>query len=171
MRCIYYLNPRCNSIIITDNYLFSNDLQLENTFSILENLMPDRLSIDFHLTIIGFDSKKHFKSIHDSYKVLLAKLATFPSPVQLTIIREDHHGRLIHTNYTRFLTEKGFALFSNGKIKRNDETTLSVGSIFSFTTNSSLARKVEIAVCERINRTDRMPDKVAGSRVNRLLPL
>jgi len=161
----------CNSIIITDNYLFSNDIRLENTISILKNLMPTRLSINFHLTIIGFDPTKHFKNISDSYNDLVEKLSDFPYPIKLTIIREDHHGRLIHTNYTRFLTEKGFALFSNGRIKRSDETTLSVASVFSFTTNSSLARNAEIDVCKRINRTNRMPDKLAGSRVNRLLPV
>jgi hypothetical protein len=160
----------CNSIVITDNYLLSNDENLENTISILKSLMPKKLSIDFHLTIIGYDAKKHFKKIEDSYSMLLKELSVFSYNVVLTIIREDHHGRLIHTNYTRFLTEKGFALFSNRKIKPKDETTLSVGSVFTFSINSDFARKAELKVCQQMNRTERMPDKLAGSRINRLLP-
>lgn len=161
----------CNSIILTDNYLLSNDENLENTISILKSLMPQKLSIDFHLTIIGYDAKKHFKKIEDSYSMLLKELSTFPYKVILTIIREDHHARLIHTNYTRLFTEKGFALFKNRRIKPKDETTLSIGSVFTFTTNTDFARKAELKVCQRMNRTERMPDKMAGSRINRLLPI
>lgn len=160
----------CNSIVITDNYLLSNDANLENTISILKNLMPRSLSIDFNLTIIGYNSKDN-KGINDYHLKIENALSELPYNVILTIIRENHHGRSIHTNYTRFLTEKGFALFSNRRIKPSDETTLSIGSIFNFTTNSDFARKAELKECQRINRTDRMPDKLAGTRINRLLPL
>lgn len=159
----------CNAIILTDNYLFSNDVNYENMISILKSLMPSRLSIEFHLTIIGSDPKKAFKSISDQHRSLLSKLSHLPYHVNLTIIREDHHGRYIHTNYTRFHSEKGFGLFENGKISKSDETSIAISSVFSFTKNSYQTWKAEIEKCEKINRVERIADRLTGNRINRLL--
>jgi hypothetical protein len=131
--------------------------------------MPTKLSIDFHLTIIGSDPKKSFKSIQEQHKNLLSSLATFPYHINITIIREDHHGRYIHTNYTRFHSEKGFGLFKNGKISTSDETSISISSVFSFTKNSYQTRNAEIERCTKINRVERISDRLAGNRINRLL--
>jgi hypothetical protein len=159
----------CNAIVLTDNYLFSNDMNYENTISILKSLMPTKLSIDFHLTIIGSDPKKSFKSIQEQHKNLLSSLSVFPYCINITIIREDHHGRYIHTNYTRFHSEKGFGLFKNGKISTNDETSIAISSVFSFTKNSYQTRNAEIEKCRKINRVERISDRLAGNRINRLL--
>lgn len=159
----------CNAIILTDNYLFSSDLDYENIVSILKSLMPTRLSIDFDLTIIGFDPKQAHKSIQDQHNNLLSRLSDLPYHINLTIIREDHHGRYIHTNYTRFQSEKGFGLFKNRKISPNNETSISFGSVFSFTKNSYQTRNSEIEKCTKINQVERMADRFSGSKTNRLL--
>lgn len=159
----------CNAIVLTDNYLFTTDSDYENTISVLKSLMPTRLSVPFHLTIIGFDQKQAHKNIQDQHTNLLSKLSNFPYDINLTIIREDHHGRYIHTNYTKFQSEKGFGLFKNGKIRPNDETSVSVGSVFSFTKNSYQTRNSEIEKCRKINQVERMKDRFWGNKTNRLL--
>ncbi|MCU0327033.1 MAG: hypothetical protein MUF45_17650 [Spirosomaceae bacterium] len=162
----------CNSLILTDNYLFSNDETYENIFSILVALMPQKLSIDFDLTLIGFDAKKSFKSIKEQSDKILSQLKThFSYNINLTIVREDHHGRYINTNYTRFQSEKGFGLFKNSKIKPSDETTIEYSSVTEFGRQTSVyeIRKKELEKCKSICRTERTSDKVIGTRKNRLL--
>ena len=167
-------NLPCNSLILTDNYLFSNDETYENTFSILVALMPQKLSIDFDLTLIGYDAKKSFKSIQEqSVKILSQLKKHFSYHINLTIVREDHHGRYINTNYTRFQSEKGFGLFKNNKIKSADETTIEFSSIGEFGRESSTykIRNEELKKCRSICRVERGNDRVIGTRKNRLLPL
>lgn len=162
----------CNSLILTDNYLFSNDETYENVFSILKTLMPSKLEMDFDLTIIGYDSKKSFKSIEEPSGKIMKKLKEYFSyNINLTIIREEHHGRYIHTNYTRFQSEKGFGLFKNKRISKSDETTIEFSSIAEFgkQTSAYKIRNDELEKCRKIIRVERMPDKVTGSRKNRLL--
>ncbi len=161
----------CNALIVTDNYLFANDKALENTKAILLALMPKTLSIDFDLTIIGY-AAKDFKTLKSQADELTTFLnSKFHYKVNLTIIREDHHARLLQTNYGRFHSEKGFGLFQNRRIKRNDETTIEFNPVTEFGQSSSVneVRKAELLKCKKILQTDRMPDKQFGSKKNRLL--
>ena len=168
------LKHPCNSLLITDNYLFSNDEQLDNIKGILKALMPSSLDPDltFHLTIIGFDAKKAFQPIANQKSHLEAFLQQYFSfTVELTIIREDHHDRYIFTNYGRFSSGKGFGLFKKGRLSENDETTISFHPIIQGGRLSSMhfTRNEELEKCRKINRTDRLPDRLAGNRNNRLL--
>ncbi len=164
----------CNALVISDNYLLSSDSGFENLASILENVMPDRLNNDlqFQLTIIGFDAKKHFQPIqkqYDQIKEFLIKRFTYS--VDLSIIREDHHGRYIHSNSYRIFCERGFDLFTKRKISVSKETSV-LGiplTNFGISSNSEETRNYELNVCKKIYRTDRMPDKFAGNKINRLL--
>lgn len=161
----------CNSLIITDNYLFLNDKSFESTLSILFSLMPDELAIDFDLTIIGF-SAKDFKHLAEQATKLLQILnKRYAYKINLSIIREDHHGRYIHTNYARFFCKKGFGLFLNGRLKPSDETTLEYSPITEFGRQTSVfeVRTDELEKCRKILKTERMPDKQFGSKKNRLL--
>lgn len=163
----------CNALILTDNYLLENDPIYENITSVLYALMPDELlgGIDFHLTIIGYSAKDR-KAVQKQAEEIQAILShRFTYPIQLTIIRENHHGRYIHTNYFRIFSEKGFGLFERNRITSNHETSLDCQPItFSGRLSNVLTtRNEEIQKCVAINRTDRMPDKIAGSRQNRLL--
>jgi hypothetical protein len=161
----------CNSLIITDNYLFLNDKNFESTLSILFSLMPDELTIDFDLTIIGF-AAKDFKRLAEQAERLLNFLnKKYPYKVNLSIVRDDHHGRYIHTNYARFQSEKGFGLFQNNRIKASDETTLEYSPITEFgrQTNVFEVRTDELEKCRKILKTERIPDKQFGTTKNRLL--
>ena len=163
----------CNALILTDNYLLEKDISHENIISILSALMPDELAgaIEFHLTIIGY-SAKDLRSVQKQADEVLALLTPkFPYPIRLTIIRADHHGRYIHTNYFRIFSEKGFGLFKNRRINPNDETSLDCQPITlsGRYANVLSTRADELQKCVAINRTERMPDKIAGDRRNRLL--
>lgn len=163
----------CNALILTDNYLFTNDIAHENIVSILLALMPDELlgGIDFHLTIIGYSDKDRSSVQRQADEVLTLLKAKFTYPIRLTIIRADHHGRYIHTNYFRIFSEKGFGLFKNRSISSNNETSLDCQPITlsGRYANVLSTRNDELQKCVAINRTERMPDKIAGDRRNRLL--
>jgi hypothetical protein len=168
------LKHPCNALVISDNYLLSSDSGFENLASILKNVMPKNLHKDlqFHLTIIGFDPKKAFQPIqkhYDQIKTFLEQNYTYS--VNLSIIREDHHGRYIHSNSYRVFCERGFDLFTKRKISRNKETSVLGIPLTNFgnSSNSEETRKEEITFCKKIAGTDRMPDKFAGNKINRLL--
>ena len=165
----------CNALVVTDNYLFSDqDSYLENIKSICENLMPATLAkgFKFDVTLIGYDSKNEFRSIQTQYKALGSYFKDkFPYPVNLSIIRDTYHDRYIFTNYYRIASGNGFALFKNKQLIRGKETTIHCKSLAHEGRLSSThqASNDEMQKCVAINRTDRMPDKIAGDRKNRLL--
>jgi hypothetical protein len=159
------LQHPCNSLLITDNYLFSNDDNLDNVKSILKAIMAKSLDADFvfHLTIIGFDAKKSFQPIGGQKAKLEDFLKQyFTYKVDLTIIREDHHDRNIFTNYGRFSSGKGFGLFKKNRLSENDETTVTFHPITHKGRLSSTqsVRNEELEKCRKINRTERMPDRL-----------
>lgn len=160
----------CNSLILTDNYLNSSEETYENIFSILTTLMPLNLEITFDLTIIG--DKNNFKSIKEQYDQIIIKLKNvFSYEINLTIIRENHHMRSIQTNYTRIWSDQGFVLFKNNRIINGKETTAEFSSVGEFgrETSTYKTRNNELEKCKKIIRVERMPDKVIGSRKNRLI--
>jgi hypothetical protein len=161
----------CNALIMTDNYLFHNDKTFESTLSILFNLMPSELAMDFDLTIIGY-APKDFKPITSQAERLLKILQEkYPYKINLSIVRENHHGRYIHTNYGRFQSEKGFGLFQNEKLKPADETTLEYSPITEFGLYTTVfeVREDELEKCRKYCIVERVPDKQFGSKKNRLL--
>ncbi len=165
----------CNAIVLTDNYLFSDkDSYLENITSICENLMPDTLTenFSFDFTLIGYDAKNEFRPVKDQYNILSDYFRTkFSYPVNLTIIRSTYHDRFIFTNYYCITSGNGFALFKNRQLIAGKQTTLHCKALTLEGRLSSMreTRNDELQKCVAINRTDRMPDKIAGNRINRLL--
>jgi hypothetical protein len=170
----------CNTLVITDNYLAINDRKYENLFDILRKLLPETLDKDlrFHLTLIGHpkyapdSALRRLPSIQDQQRTIKNFLNNnFPYPIDLTLIREDHHARCIFTNYLRISCEKGFALFNNGKISQKNQTTILTHSVVNLGRYSAtqVTRMEELEECNRINRTERMPEFISGSRKNRLL--
>jgi hypothetical protein len=163
----------CNALIITDNYLLSKETGYENVISILESLMPESLNNDFlfHITIIGYDARNCQRIEAEHARLTSHFQNRYPYEINLTIIREDHHDRCIFTNYYRIVSPKGFGLFKAKRISKDDETTIAgkpVTHFGSFSTTESNIKK-ELAKCQRISRTERMPDRFAGNKINRLL--
>ncbi len=164
----------CNAIVISDNYLFTNDIGYENLKSILRNLLPEKLKITFDLTIIGYDPKKQFIQIQKTYQEISAFLkATFNYNINLTIIREDSHERAIYSNLAKFSTHKGFSLFNNTRIRSKDELTLSYNPVGAKTLSGTSMKSfsIEIEKLKKIARVQRMADKEIGNKQNRLFDL
>ena len=164
----------CNALVLTDNYLFSNDERYENIQSICDCLMPDSLTagFTFDLTLIGYDSKKDFKPLKVQYEALRKYLQKFSYPVNLTIIRDSYHDRYIFTNYYRIASGAGFALFENRKIPGSKQTTLNCKSVIYEGKLSSMHqnRKEELAKCMSINRENgEASGRLLGNKINRLL--
>lgn len=162
----------CNAMVITDNYLLSNDIDLENTKSILKVLLPKSLKFPFDLTIIGYDAKKSFKPLQTQYKEIEKFLKdTFRNyEINLTIIREDYHERAIYTNCTRFKTHKGFSIFRNKTPSLKDKTIVHYSPIASKTLSGTTFKsfKEELSGISKKVRIQRMADRELGSKSNRL---
>lgn len=136
--------------------------------------MPATLAkgFKFDITLIGYDARNDFRSIHDQHKMLTDYFKiNFSYPINLSIIRESYHDRYIFTNYYRIASGNGFALFKNKRILPGKDTTVHCKSLAHEGRLSSMnqTRLEELQKCVAINRTDRMPDKFAGDKQNRLL--
>ena len=161
-------------MIITDNYLFTNDISYENLKSILKNLLPEKLKTTFDLAIIGYDLKKQFVPIQKAYDEINTFLKTnFNYSINLSIIREDSHERAIYSNLSKFSTHKGFSLFNNSKIKPKDEMTLSYTPVGAKTLSGTSMESfsIEIEKLKKIARVQRMADKEIGNKQNRLFTI
>lgn len=128
------LRHPCNALIVTDNYLFAkepiviNKLQLdENLLPILYNLMPRRLKIDFHLTIIGSPIDRNGKNqlyiknfLNEIHEYVVKRLAErFKYRVILSIIIAPFHDRNILTNYAWLNSGNSFTYFDNKRLHSN----------------------------------------------------
>ena len=119
----------CNSLIITDNYLFARDnleqnkRQLdENLLALLKELIPTSLKIPFHLTIIGSAKNDAYikNNLGDLHNYLLQKLGErFSYPIHLNILIAPFHDRNILTNYAWFNSGNSFTYFENRKLHSN----------------------------------------------------
>ncbi|RDB04127.1 hypothetical protein [Runella aurantiaca] len=132
------LKHPCNSLVITDNYLFAkedllqNHRQLdENLLSLLAELLPSALKIPFHLTIIGSPIDKrgtyqnYLKSnITKLHNYILEKLAhRFTYPIHLNILIAPFHDRNILTNYAWISSGNSFTYFENRRLHSNTNLT------------------------------------------------
>ena len=118
-----------NSAIIIDNYLWK-DLEnfhsqnLENLYSIFENLIPKTLKIPFHLSIItsnrdGVYSPKFVEKLN---KIIKNLKTTTNIEIEISFsthtdsVKDDIHERVILTNYHYIYSDKGFNVFKDKNI-------------------------------------------------------
>jgi hypothetical protein len=128
------LRHPCNALVVTDNYLFAkgtieeNKKQLnENILPILFHMMPPKLKIDFHLTIIGSpidrlgNNKAYIKeSLQELHKYIVASLKEkFNYAVHLSILIAPFHDRNILTNYAWLNSGNSFTYFTDGELHSN----------------------------------------------------
>lgn len=108
----------CNALIIVDNYILSNVEDLdENLRGILQVILPDTLSIPFHLSIFTSDMKNRSKERLE----LLEKIVKNLRPnchCEISLFRNGtnlFHDRTIITNNLWIGCGAGFDLFKKGK--------------------------------------------------------
>lgn len=118
-----------NSAIVIDNFLWKNlddfhDENLENLYPIFENIIPEKLKIPFHLSIITSNnksllSKKFIEKLNKIVKNLKAKTGV---DVEISLsthtdtVKDDMHERVIITNFHYIYSDKGFNVFKDKKI-------------------------------------------------------
>ena len=108
-------NP-CNALIIVDNYILSDTKGLdENLREILKAVLPDTLSVPFHLSVFTYDMKNESKTRQE----LLEKIVKDLRPnlkCSISLFRtKDFHDRTIITNNLWIGCGGGFDLFKKGK--------------------------------------------------------
>lgn len=120
------LSP-CNCAVIVDNYLFEkyNSFKNENLFSIVKHLIPDRLDVPFHLTLVtdnreakqdkNFFSKTLIPELYDHIK------STTGKEIQIEVVTHSMnpqiHQRAILLSHFLISSEKGFNIFIDGIVK------------------------------------------------------
>lgn len=115
----------CNALILTDDYFFicgtrgnkiydSNAVEI-NLKPILKRLLPEKLAIDFHFTIIlsPNDVSLDFNKVRSDIKLITDK---YNYKILINFIQYNFHERHIFTNYYKITADKGFRnLVKNSK--------------------------------------------------------
>lgn len=121
--CTCRITP-INSLIISDNYLFSEKFteRKENgLFALLKGLIPSQLETDFHIAIFSHVGKNLFK--REQAEELITEIRNlFPDMgMKISIIvhtkKSTTHDREILSNYHRLTSGAGFSLIEGDGIK------------------------------------------------------
>jgi hypothetical protein len=127
--------PPLNAIVMTDDYLFSNEensknVGVHNILNLLDSIMPHRLNTLFHIFILTGDLGKNlskeksnekcnmlFKDLNEKIK----NLRTYEVVFEL-VFADAPHKRKLFTNYLSITCDRGFAMFrvKDSKTLRNE---------------------------------------------------
>lgn len=118
--------PPSNSLIISDNYLFSNEVDRiivgePNTVNLIDALLPPTLKIDFHILIVAEDNKKSdvwCEKLKDRISTQIKSLRQYNIIIEF-LFSKTIHKRAILSNYLYGSSDKGFSIFST----RDNKTT------------------------------------------------
>jgi hypothetical protein len=169
----------CNALILTDDYFFTikrgnNKIYDENTIEknlkpILRKVLPEKLEMDFHFTIIlsPNDTSLDFAKIESDIKNFTK---SYSYEVKVNFIKWNFHERHIFTNYFKITSDKGFKNLikepKNGNFKwEHSKNSFEFRSIFySITKDNDYLEKIE--ECKVLNKEK---NKVGDNFTNRLL--
>lgn len=112
----------CNSMVFVDNYILSEDGMM-NLESILDSLLPESLSVEFHLTVVSLEDVSFNNDIQKDkiQKKIGDWLANARPNVNfkkleiLLIKKNENHDRYILTNNYSICCQGGFDLIKKGK--------------------------------------------------------
>ena len=126
--------PPSNSLIISDNYLLSNEsnghiLGLANLTHLLDAILPQKLSIPYYILVLGQgkDEKESMliKRVTEWKEGLIAALnRKYDIHVEFVYSKNLIHRRVLYMNHSFIGTEKGFKIFeplSNKVYKDGDQ--------------------------------------------------
>jgi hypothetical protein len=121
--------PPSNSMVITDDYLFTNEesgqiVGKSNVIEIVKAFLPPELKIPYHLTIIANDDGKPqiwCEKLAEELKAQIISLRPYSINVEIVFTKTIHKRKLI-LNYLNGTCDKGFAVFkvADGKTVRSD---------------------------------------------------
>lgn len=111
-----------NSIIISDNYLFSKitSRKEKGLFALLNTVVPENLKIPFHIAIFSLIAERYNFSAKDAEKLVQEIKELFPGRedyIKVTIVihtkKTTTHDREIITNYHRITSGAGFSIIED----------------------------------------------------------
>lgn len=121
---------KCNSMIITDNYILKKPSLKNNLFHILDALLPHQLCIPFHFSIVATNAGG---SWDESISLLEKQLALLRPHLKIQfdsceVEPRDIHDRTIITNNLWISCAGGFDLFYwyQGKLLAGKSTTINI---------------------------------------------
>lgn len=129
------LMPPSNAMVITDDYLFSNEERGQivgqtNVLQLVNVFLPPNLSVPYHITIISNDhpeagkpakSKQWCEKLTGDLKASISALRSYPIVLEM-VFTQTIHKRKIILNYLQVTCDKGFAVFraKDGKTVRTE---------------------------------------------------
>lgn len=126
-----------NSLIITDDYLFSQsgiDLfeRVNNIKGVLDAILPDKLSVDYHVLICA----KHPTCSGNKRNQIIGNIKSYintkrPYKVMIEYVFHDSlHQRKIISNYNIMVGDKGFVNFNSAKKRVIDTNPTYLCTVF-----------------------------------------
>lgn len=172
------LNLPINSAVICDNFMIKNyNNWKQNLFEIIKAILPKKLEIEFHLTLISSQvgelntANGTIKPIFDKVQNFIEKLrCNYAYSINLNLIAtngKQFHDRHIFTNYYRITSGTSFDSLYNSKGKINADTYLEVKSLNSEKGGTSYFQ--EITPFKKILAKAQEIEVYGENKVNRLL--
>lgn len=117
-----------NSAIIIDNFLWRrlddfHEQNSENLYPILDCIIPKSLRVSYHIIFVlqNNDGRFNINNTQEKLKKIVKKVSQSSGvPVKAAIITQTDtkifHERVIITNHQYIYSDKGFTIFSKGKV-------------------------------------------------------
>jgi len=121
--------PPSNSMVINDEYLFTNEENSRiigqfNVLHLIDSLLPHNLDIPYHILIVTTQKNKSnewYERLAGNLKAQIISLRQYPIIFELVFTDSIHKRKLI-LNYVNATCDKGFAIFKVSDNKTVRET-------------------------------------------------
>ncbi|MDR1556547.1 MAG: hypothetical protein LBS88_05890 [Tannerellaceae bacterium] len=126
-----YKHP-CNALIISDNYILSDNKKMKNNLlKLIDKLLPGKLERDFQLIILTGNAREnlHIESCYSFLSEQINRLRDYHIELKIVAKSIDNHDRNILTNYLWISSGYGFSIFKGQHINAN--THFSINPIVS----------------------------------------
>ncbi|GAA4890391.1 hypothetical protein GCM10023311_13240 [Flaviramulus aquimarinus] len=143
-KIIEFEKPLSNSLVIADNYYFSNETGnlnrgLTNLIPFLAAYLPLELEIEYQITIVAQNIRENRHKPNDWWIKEYGKLVTavnllrnYTINIELVLAKSEIHKRRILSNYTISKADKGFDLFYSNQLEKiKEENDFEYLEIFS----------------------------------------
>lgn len=159
----------CNSMVFVDNYI-STEVGMMNLKCILDSLLPESLSVEFHLTVVTLEDGSVNSDIQENKirKELELWLldrrpdVNFEKLEILLIKKVDNHDRYILTNNYSIYCAGGFDQIKKNKSTR---TTTSVGIEYPFIRINPYKYEKYINYIGNIKKCFKIRNKISKNRL------
>ena len=131
--------PPSNSIVLTDNFLFSNEdgnRGTANFIHFIDSILPDSLTTDFHILLLAQEHKDKVQAWCErkagEIKTAFGNLNKPYNIIFELVFAETIHKRIAISNYYTLTPDKGFAIFKTNDNKTvHEDTDIQLDRIFN----------------------------------------